>query len=167
MINVQRVASVDQIHFAGRTGSIVPDELVVSDPVQADFGDPHQIPNVDDHLRMPDQEPEHVWITLEGLRGHAPEIADVIDHGTNALGGIRSQLLKWETFDRCGPSLSGARAFLKLLGPEDLLLAETLLAIGRSTHRQIATDSTQRDDQSPKAVPKRRTYRDVENRLHR
>jgi hypothetical protein len=167
MINVQRIASVDQIHFARRTGSVVPDELVVSDAIQADFGDPHQIPNVDDHLGMPDQEPEHVWIALESLRGHAPEIADIIDHGTNALGGIRSQLLKGETFDRCGPSLTRARAFFKLLTTEYLLLTETLLAIGLHWHRQTATESTPRDGESHKAMPKRRTYRDVENRLHR
>ena len=57
--------------------------------------------------------------------------------------------------------------FLKFLGPECLLLAETLLAIGLHWHRQTATESTPRDGESHKAMPKRRTYRDVENRLHR
>jgi hypothetical protein len=38
-------------------------------------------------------------------------------------------LLKGETFDRCGPSLTRARAFLKFLRPEYLLLPETLLSL--------------------------------------
>jgi hypothetical protein len=87
---MKRIAAINQIELASRTCTVIASELVLTYPAQSHFGDPHQIPDTDNHLGMTDQKAIHIWIAFDGLCWHSPKITYVLHHGSNPLASLRS-----------------------------------------------------------------------------
>jgi hypothetical protein len=85
---VQTIATVNQIHFAGSSSSIVTDQLILAHPPKRYLGDPHQVPNVDNHFRMPNEESIHVRIALDRLSWHPTKVADIVNDAADPLIGL-------------------------------------------------------------------------------
>ncbi len=121
VVDVNIRSAVEQFRAASRAGTIVTFEHVRSRAFDFHFRDAHQIPDIDDDLRMTNQECVQFWIAFDGLRRQATKEAGTIDDTADVFASGARDAREWNAIDCIGLS---CRARGRILHPSSAALRE-------------------------------------------